>query len=143
MCAGSFSKFEFSRHLCAHGKRFRKHFRPGHPPFIPRPDVRVARSIREVKCAYVLFYSTHARLTQYTKCLYQVFASVILQPVVFIKPAIPESMEDKALFAKKIAKYGVSLKEYMKSLNEEEIVYVYLSVFNQEKTDLLLIEYLN
>ena len=38
----------------AHGKRFRKHFRPGHPPFIPRPDVRVARSIREVKCAYVL-----------------------------------------------------------------------------------------
>ena len=93
-------------------------------------------------CGYSLVKRFNV-LTQYTKCLYQVFASVILQPVVFIKPAIPESMEDKALFAKKLAKYGVSLKEYMKSLNEEEIVYVYLSVFNQEKTDLLLIEYLN
>ena len=44
------------------------------------------------------------------------------QPIVFIKPEVPETMEEKALFAKKLAKYGVSLKEYMKSLNEEEIV---------------------
>ena len=64
MCAGSFSKFEFGRHVCAHGKRFSKHFRPGHPPFTPRPDGRVAQSLREVKCAYVAtIYSTHACLS--------------------------------------------------------------------------------
>lgn len=36
---------------------------------------------------------------------------------------MPDNVEEKAAFAKKLAKYGVSLKEYMR--NEEEIVYVY------------------
>jgi hypothetical protein len=38
---------------------------------------------------------------------------------------MPDSVEEKAAFAKKLAKYGVSLKEYVKALNEE-IVYVYM-----------------
>ena len=38
---------------------------------------------------------------------------------------MPDDVDEKAAFAKKLAKYGVSLKEYVKALNEEEIVYVY------------------
>ena len=50
---------------------------------------------------------------------------LFLQPIIFIKPSVPDNVEEKAAFAKKLAKYyGVSLKEYVKALNEE-IVYVY------------------
>ena len=33
-------------------------------------------------------------------------------------------MEEKAAFAQKLAKYGVSLKEYMKALNDK-IMYIH------------------
>lgn len=45
-----------------------------------------------------------------------------MQPIVFIKYPVPEDTDEKMAFAKKLAKYGVSLKDYIKALNEKEIV---------------------
>ena len=55
----------------------------------------------------------------------EIIMTSFLQPIIFIKPSVPDNMEEKSAFAKKLAKYGVSLKEYVKAFNDEEIVYVY------------------
>ena len=55
-------QFEFIRHVGAHGN----YFRPGHPPFIPRPSTR---DRMKRKRSRILFYATHARLNCY-KLLY-------------------------------------------------------------------------
>ena len=62
MFAGSFSKFELN--LAAIYVRMAN--ASANTSAIPHPDGRVARSIREVQCAHVLFHTTHARLIKST-----------------------------------------------------------------------------
>lgn len=52
----------------------------------------------------------------------QLLLYFITQAIVFTKCPVPDDADEKVAFAKKLAKYGVSLKEYVKALNEEEIV---------------------
>ena len=45
-----------------------------------------------------------------------------------MKAEIPDTLEEKAEFAKKLMKYSVSLLEYSNALKREETKYVYCTV---------------
>ena len=43
-----------------------------------------------------------------------------------MKAAIPEALEEKAVFARKLSKYSISLLEYSQAMQQEEIRYDFI-----------------
>ena len=46
--------------------------------------------------------------------------------IFFMKAAIPEALEEKVVFARKLSKYSISLLEYSRAMQQEEIRYNFI-----------------